>query len=200
MPEGLDPKYWDGSTGLKIADYLKDSLPVLSAHAARQAAIPEKPEGYELKLPEDFKPPQGVEIKFDDKDPRIPLARTVAKELGLGQDGFSKLLALDAQIQLHADQALQAVITAESAKLGDKFPARKAAVEAFLTANVGEDGLKALMPQVRSAAAFEALEKLIAKAAATGVPGSEGSPPAPPKPAEVPMKDRWYGGSQQKAS
>src|SRR6266700_7648161 len=166
-PEGLPSKYWDAATGTKWGDYLKDSLPIITAHAAREASLPIAPENYKAELPPDFQGPKGVEVKIDEKDPRLPLARTIAHELKLGQDGFSKLLAADAQMKVAELRVIDAAVRQEQAKLGENFEARKTAVESFLEGRLGKGSVQVL-PSIRTAAQFEMIEKLIAMATATG--------------------------------
>ncbi|MCC6314819.1 MAG: hypothetical protein IT337_12495 [Thermomicrobiales bacterium] len=201
MPSGLDPKYWDATNGLKTDDLLKDfgELSAYRAQAeARLAEVPDKPEGYKLELPADFQVPEEFKeaFKLDESDPRLPHARALAKELGLPQGAFAKLIALDARLQIEAAQQAQAQMTAEMAKLGDKFPARREAVNAFVRANLTPEQAAGLEGIATSAAAFEAIEALIAKATTTRIPGTQPEPARPPQP--VPQAERWYG-SQQKA-
>lgn len=219
MPQGLPTQYWDATKGALNTDTLvKDFIaaqPVLTRHAAR----PEKPELYKAELPEDFTKalPEGVEVKFDPKDPvRGPIlaeAQKLAHEIGVDQPTFSRLLALQGQLEVKQMQAFHvaetARIEADIKALGENYPKRAEAVVNFVKAAVtGDDKTKtekaaALADIVDRGgkAAFEALEDLMARATASSIPG--GSPPAPPppKPADIPIEQRWYGpGSQQKAS
>jgi hypothetical protein len=207
MPEGLPPAYWDATAGKVNADaVLKDFIPQhkrLSEIDARLAAVPEKPEGYKLELPTDFAVPQGMTVKFDDKDPRVAAARTFAKEHGLGQDAFSKMLAFDAQQKVAEFNAALANIEAEQKKLGEKFPEREKAMTTFVSSTLtGTNEQKvakhaALQRVLTDAAAFEALEDVINKVGGSRIPGA--GPQDPPKPPEQPLTDRWYG-TQQKVS
>lgn len=211
MPDGLPPKYWDASAGLKSEDLVKDFIGLSTAAEARIAARPEKPELYKAELVPDFKAPEGVNIKFDDKDPiRGPIlaeARALAHEIGVDQPTFSKLLTLQAKLEVAtrtADQAAADAAHAASVKrLGDKFPERKAAVDSFVNAALsGDEKTKtakgaALAAMVTDADAFEALEDLIARANATRIPGDKPADP-PPGPAAMRAADRWY--QPQKAS
>lgn len=207
MPEGLPPALWDAANGkVNEGEAVKSVIELSkfkSEYDTRMAAVPEKPEGYKLELPADFAVPQGMTVKFDEKDPRVAAARTFAKEHGLGQDAFSKMLAFDAQQKVAEFNAALANIESEQKKLGEKFPEREKALTAFvastLTGTTEQKTAKhkALQMVLTSADAFEALEDIINKTAGSRVPGA--GPQDPPKPPEQPLTDRWYG-AQQKVS
>lgn len=198
MPE----QFWDGEAKAVKPEFgahyselstLKQSLDALKAR---------KPEDikFELKLPDAVKVPDGMELKIDEKDPRVPVLRQLAVEHGLDQDVVNKLVALDAQQKIEAHAAEVARVAAEDAKLGANGKDRKAAAAAWVS------GFKDLSPDERAeigvltatAAGVTLLEKIIAKANGA-VPGAGGNPPSPPKPAEIPIEQRWYG-AQQKAN
>jgi hypothetical protein len=209
MPEGLPPQYWDASHGLKTEALVKDFVGLKTSADARTASRPEKPELYKAELAADFKLPEGVNIKFDDKDPIagpiLTEARTLAHELGIDQPTFSKLLTLQAKLELGRANALVAKQQVEMAatvkKLGDNFETRKAALDKYISAALsGTEQAKtakgaAIASLVTSAEAFEALEDLIARAN-TVIPGTQNNQD-PPKPAQQRAADRWY---PQKAS
>lgn len=206
MPEGLPPALWDATTGtVKVDDLTKQFIETTKASAARAATIPEKPEGYKLEYPTKFSEPLKAlepfkdKLTIDEKDPRIPLLRAVAHEHGLPQTAVSDVLAIDAMGKLLAEQANDARMTAETAKLGEKGPARQAALANFLNAHLSPEEVGALaIDKVQSAAAFAAFEKLMTIFTSSSIPGNQ--PQTPTTPAAVPMKDRWYGGTQQKVS
>ena len=143
---------------------------------------------YELSFPEGFTPATG--IKIDDKDPRIAPARQLAKELGLDQRAFSRLLQFDAEIAAAAVQRADTTHAAEVKKLGTSYDARRAALETAVKARLGGDeqafneftsGIS-----VHSARGFELLEQVfgLAAGAARGI-----------DPQRADMAARWYGGN-----
>lgn len=207
MPEGLPPALWDATNGKVNEPAAVKSVIELSKfkseYDTRMAAVPEKPEGYKLELPTDFAVPTGMQVTFDDKDPRVAAARLFAKEHGLGQDAFSKMLAFDAQQKVADFNTALANIEAEQKKLGEKFPEREKALTTFVASTLtGTNEQKsakhaALQRVLTDAAAFEALEDIINKVGGSRIPGP--GPQDPPKPPEQPLTDRWYG-AQQKVS
>jgi hypothetical protein len=202
-PEGLPTTYWDDKANAVRTDYLVKDFVGLhkfkSDADARMAAVPEKPEGYKLELPQDFEVPAGAKITFDEKDPRMVAARTWAKEAGLDQGQFSKLLTLEAQRTVGEYKAALANIEAEQAKLGEKFPEREKALTAFvataLTGNAEQKAAKhkALQMVLTSAAAFEGFEDIMNKLAGSKIPGAPSVDPPVPQPKS--HADRiWPGG------
>lgn len=144
MPEA----HWDAQAG-KVKDtfgqHLSDLTAFKAAEDVRRNALPQKPEDYKYELPKDFQAPQGLEFKFNESDPNLQAARAVAKELGISQDGFSKLLGLYAGTKVNETQAIKGAYDAEVAKLGSAGPARVSAVTQFLNGILGEDGARPLV-------------------------------------------------------
>lgn len=199
MPEGLPPALWDPATGVKTDEVVKGFIDLhkfKSEHDARLAAVPEKPEGYKLDLPQDFEIPAGIKITFDEKDPRLAAAREFAKANGLDQAAFSKMLAFDAMQTVAAYKSELANIEAEQGKLGEKFAEREQALTAFVksaltgTAEQRAAKHKALQHVLTSAAAFEGLEDIINRLGGSKIPGSREEPPAAPQPRM--LKDILY--------
>lgn len=203
MPEGLPETFWDADArSVKLPDLIQSYSEAAAVKAEREtylASLPKEAKDYkiELKLPEGFKPPEGVELKIDDKDGRIPPLREFAKKHQLSQDALNDLIWLDAQNQLEMMKREDDALQAEFAKLGENGKTRKDAADAYLKANLSNDEYEALKPYVTSAVAFGAIEKLITKATAQRVPPGNEPPRQEQKPTPR-VADRFYG--QQKAS
>jgi hypothetical protein len=180
----------------EVANFHKTETERLAALAAR------KPEDikFEVKLPETVKVPDGMDIKINDKDPRVPILREMAIKRNWDQDTVNELVALDAQMQIQNHAAEQTRIAAEDAKLGSNAKARKESVGNWLKGlkdrnEFSAEEYEAVRVYATDAAAVSALEKIIAKANGS-VPGAGGGDP-PQKPAEVPMAKRWYDSTQK---
>lgn len=181
-PEGLPDGLWDTATnGLNVAA-ISELHKFKTEADARAASVPTDPNGYKAELLADFKAPEGMSIEFDENDPVLGEARTVAKELGLDQASFSKLLTIHTKAQLANLAAQDAVIGEEQKKLGDKAGERIGAVESYLKANLGGDEYSALQSVATSAAAVTALEKLIAKANGGIIPADPNGGEQQPQP------------------
>jgi hypothetical protein len=130
-------------------------------------------EAYKAELPADLKLPAGVEIKYDDRDPvhgeALAEARTLAREAGLDQATFSKLLAVHARYELRQHDVEIARTNIERQSISG-FEGRKSAMVAFLDRHLSSDQSTALKAGVHSRAAFEAIETLIAKATGRAAP------------------------------
>jgi len=169
-PEGLPEDLWDATAGApKVDDLVKrfgDLAKFKGDHDARLSQRPEKPDAYAADLPKDFQVPQGMEFKVDPADPLLQLGRQIAHEAGLSQDEFTaKLVAPYAKHLLEQQRAAATAEAerraAEVAKLGENASARLDTVTSWLKANLsGEEG-EALAGVITSAAAVQAVEKLI---------------------------------------
>lgn len=172
-PDWLPDTFFDPKSGPKVDDIKRafterDELRAFkAADDSRKLTLPQKPEDFKLELPKDFKAPEGVEIKFDEKDPLLAQARQTALELGVDQTGFSRLLALHAGALAGTEQQFKAAQDAELTKLGAAGPARITAVNTFLDAK----GYGALKPMMVSAEIVQALEKLMADTRSQGGAG-----------------------------
>lgn len=179
-PQGLE-KYWDAQGAKLNTDALAKDYTELSGFKKAQddlrASLPKTPDDYkfEFKAPQDFKLPDGVQFKVDPKDPRIPLVREVAAKHALPQAVIDDLVFADAKLKIAEHQQNLEIVAAEKAKLGEKGQARMDAVKAFL----GDD-FEPLSLALDSAEAFQALERLIARATNSGVPAGGGAGDPPP--------------------
>jgi len=206
-PDYIPETYWDGTAnsikpefGQHYAEVAKFYQTETEKRAALAARKPEDIK-FEVKLPDTVKVPEGMELKIDAKDPRVPIIREMALKNGWDQDTVNGLVALDAQQKIQAHAAEMERVKAEDAKLGEKAPDRKAAVGNWLkglkdSAKLTGDEYEAVRIYATDAATVTALEKIMAMANGS-IPGNRGDPP--PKPAEVPITDRWYP-QKQKAS
>lgn len=116
----------------------------------------------------DFVVPQGVEYKFNDTDPLLAQAKSLAHQLGIPQDGFSKLLGLYAGAQVATEQQIATARNAEIGKLGPTGPARVDAASTFFKAHLGEADGKQLMSRMVTASDIAIAEKLMARFASQG--------------------------------
>ncbi len=176
-PEYIPEKFWDAEKGAPKIDELGKSYVELERlagelkrkvgakreewakelEAERLAHRPEKPEAYEAKLPEDLA--EAVELAND--HPLMAWWREFAWERGLGAEEFNAGLERFVRWQLESAKAQEQALEEELAKLGDHGPQRVQHVEGWIRTRLGEDGVAALEPLLRSAAAIEALEKLM---------------------------------------
>jgi hypothetical protein len=175
-PEGLPDTYWDDAAGVKPEAYSR-LAELEAADAARRAGVPESADKYELKVADTIVGLDGKPIQFDAADPLVAGIMPVLHELGMSQEGVSKLLGAYAAQEIEAAKEQAAFVTAEQAKLGDAHKARTAAIHASVVAAVGADDAEAIRQSMTTAAGVIALEKLVAKV--TGVAVGAAPPAAP---------------------
>lgn len=191
-PEWLPETHWDAATSAIKPDFGTHYAELTNFHKttteAQQALAARKPEDikFEIMLPETVKVPDGMQLKIDDKDPRVPVLRDLAVKHGLSQDVITSLVALDAQMQIEGHAAEQSRIAAEDQKLGANAKDRKAAVGNWLKGlkdrnEITAEEYEAVRVYAVDAASVSAFEKIIAKAAGT-VPGTTPAPPPAPPP------------------
>lgn len=106
---------------------------------SRKLTLPADPSAYELKLPDNFVSPPGIEFKFDEKNPALQQAREFAHQNGFSQQQFSHMMALHAAAEVASTQALKTARDAEVAKLGATGSARVTAIETFLRGHLGDE-------------------------------------------------------------
>ena len=158
-----------GQNGKEFTLGADDVSRPMEQHAAdlqRKATTPVDPSGYEPKLPDTFKAPEGTEIRIDHADPALADLKAWAYQRGMSQSDFSDVLSIYAQRQAREASAFAAARTAEVQKLGVNASARIDAVANWWRAQSGDDGR--VLDQVRSdsgndtarVAAVRALEEM----------------------------------------
>lgn len=206
-PDWLPEAHWDAKAGIKpefgqhyteLATFQKTETEKAAALKARKAEDIK----FEIKLPDTVKVPEGMELKIDAKDPRLPAIRDMALKHGWSQEQVNDLVAFDAMQKIADHKAESDRIVAEDKKLGEKVTERKDAVLSWAKGlkekgDISAEEFEEIRLTGGSAAGVSLLEKLIAKASGA-VPGTSGHQPQP-KPADTPMEQRWYG-PQQKVS
>jgi len=173
-PDWLAEQFWDAEKGeIKGADlkaYLDDLAAFKAAEDSRRAAVPEKPDAYELKLPADWKAPDGFDFQLDANDPMVNFGRQIAHQLGLDQAGFERLVGEYAKHQIAELQNIEALKGKQLEALGPKGADRVAAVKNFLTAKLGPEVMPFFEHLLQFAPAVEGLERLI-RTVTSGGPG-----------------------------
>lgn len=174
-PEGLPEQFWDGETGSVKFDDLGKSYNELSAFQAEQqsrlAAVPESPDGYELKLPSDIKMPDGYTFALDANDPMVALGRETAKQAGLDQAGFEKLVGSYAEFQAKQTADIAAAEAAQIKALGPQGKQRADAAKTWLVAKFGPEAPSFFEVPLKTKAGVEYLERMMRMTTAGGAPG-----------------------------
>ena len=159
----------------------------VAADDVRRLALPQNPDDYKIALPADFKPPEGIEFKFNEADPNLAQARAVMHDIDSGkisgQEAFSKLLGLYAGAQVASTAAINAARTAEVGKLGANGTARVTAVTTFFKSFLGEAEGAQLASRMFTARDIEIAEKLVQKVASQGGAPFRSNGREPPQPA-----------------
>lgn len=206
-PEWLPEDQWDTTSNAikpEFGTHYNEVKSFYDTEQARKAALPQKPEDIkfdEIKLPEGVTAPDGMELKINADDPRIPVIRDMAIKRGWDQDTVNELVALDARMQIDAHNVEMQRVAAEDQKLGANAKDRKDAVGNWLRGlkdrnQLSADEYNAVRVYAIDAAAVTALEKIMAMASGS-VPSGGGHDPET-KPAEVPLAERWYGATTPK--
>lgn len=177
-PEGLDDKFWDDASGLKVGDLVSHLRDLETKAAERTANVPGEGEAYDLALPDGFEKPEGIEIEFKTDDPLWTDFQDIARAEGVSKDAFGKFVGAFAKYQIAAQQADIDAYVAEKTALGANADARIKAAETYLKANLPTAQAEALGGALISKAGVEALETLIklksGPTAATNVTTSPG--------------------------
>ena len=186
-PEGLPDTYWDDAVGVKPEAYSR-LAELEAAEEARRAGVPESADKYALTLPEPIIGLDGKPVEFDAADPLAAAVLPVLHDLGIPQEGVSKLLGAFAKQELEAARQQEAFVAAEQAKLGAAHATRTTAIHNAVTAAIGAEGAEALRRNMSDAAGVMALEQLVSK-----LNGPAISAAPQPVPAVPDVATRLYG-------
>jgi hypothetical protein len=171
---------------LKIGDLELSSTDVqalLQRHAleeSRKATVPTDAKGYEIRLPENFTLPDGIEWAFDVGHPVMgPLlarAQEIAHRAGMSQDTFQEMLGLHVAHQIQEQQLFNRARVVELDKLGAMASVRVDAVKTWVHGMIGEaaPALLKVLEQAPMASTIVAFEKLMRAHISQGVSGSPG--------------------------
>lgn len=185
-PDYIPETFWDADKGFKAEDL--NSLLAFKAEADSKAAgLPESPDKYEVKVPHEFKLPDGVTlpngpdgkpldintlIKSD--DPRIEAVRKFAHTNGFDQAQFEGLVGMGVALDLAEKSRFDAAIQAEVEKLGGKGQERVNSVMQWLGAKVGGELAAAVEPMIMTAKQIQAFEAIMRLNRGVG-PGNSGA-------------------------
>lgn len=164
-PDWLPESIWDADKGFRKDQF--DSLVALKAETdSRAATLPTAADKYEVKLPADFKLPDGVELPqgekvIDEKDPRVQAAREYAFKNKMSQADFESLLAFGANMDMAERSRLKDAVTAERDKLGGRAVDRIKAVTTWLDAKLGAETAASLHAMMFTSKQIEAFERLM---------------------------------------
>jgi hypothetical protein len=173
-PEYIPEAHWDAATSAPkptFGDYVKENVAFKAAQDSRRLTLPQKPEDYKFGLSPEFKPPQGIEFKLDEKDPLVGQYRQFALTHGLDQAAFTKGLDLIAAVRLGDAQSFETAKADQLGKLGVNAPARITAVTQWLSAMAGDKAaaMVKVLEMAPMASTVEAFETIMQKATSQGM-------------------------------
>lgn len=167
--------HWDSAAGkikdeAKFGEWVSGNAAAAAADASRRAQIP-APDAYKLGTSQNFKPPEGLAFKIDDKDPLWSQARAWAHKNGLSQEAFAEAVDLVAGRDIGTAQSVKASFDGEVAKLGASGPARVDAALQWMNAMGGPKaaGLTKILKIAPLAETIEAVEALMSRFTSQGV-------------------------------
>lgn len=183
-PAYIPETFWDSASGQvkdkEFGEHLNELSAFKAADDVKRLSRPQKPDEYQVALPQDFKAPEGIDFKFNDGDPLLAQARTAAHEMGLTQDQFSKMLGIYAGSRIGETQAFANAKTAEIAKLGPAGSTRVTAVTTFLNSALGPEAAP-LIDSIWTASAIQSWEKLITRLSGQGAGSFSSAHREPPE-------------------
>lgn len=154
-PEDVPEKFWDAEKKEVKNDAVLTSYLELEKQFGSFTGAPDE---YIAALSDELKE-QGVELA--DEDPMIETAKEFAKEVGMNQDGFSKLMNLYGMVELAKKTADQEAIAADIASLGDNADRRLNNLTQWANKNLGADMQEGFKDLAVGADAVKALEQIV---------------------------------------
>jgi hypothetical protein len=165
-----DDAFWDAEKnelkGKDLAARFTEMATRIAADDVRKGTLPQSPDAYKVELPADFKPPTGVEFKFDANDPILKQAQAWAHGAGLTQEQFQQSLGLYAAAKVGEQSQIDTARQAELTKLGPTAASRIDAVTRWMSgidASANKQDARALASMLVNAPIIEAFERLITK-------------------------------------
>lgn len=168
MPESFFDAEKKEVKGAELRKHLDELATFKAADDSRRASLPQTAEGYELKLPDGFAAPEGIEVKLDVNDPMLKDAKAMAHAKGWSQKDFSDALGVVATMKATEAKAYETAKTKNLEALGAKGPERIDAVTRWLNANGSEAEIKPIIATLATAAHVTFFEKIISKLSSQG--------------------------------
>jgi len=168
VPENFFDKEKNEVKGADLRKHLDELATFKAAEDSRRAALPQTPEAYEIKLPETFKAPEGIDVRIDPNDPMLKTARELAHAKGWSQSDFSEALGVVATMKASEAATYETLKAKNLEALGPKGPERIDAVTRWLNANGSEAEVKPIIATLATAAHVTFFEKMISKLSSQG--------------------------------
>lgn len=173
-PDWLPEGFWDKDKNEIKGGDLRKQLDDLTAFKAEQdiraTTLPKSAEDYQVKLPDDFKAPEGIAFEFNKDDPLLAAARTAAHELKLDQGAFSRMLGIYAASKIGEIQVTNAAREKQLQGLGAAAPQRITAAATWVRAAGGPkaETLAATLEKYPVADYVETIEALAKRMSSQG--------------------------------
>lgn len=177
--EGEAPEWFKGDKYNSVADQAK-AYKDLEGRFGSFTGAPEEYEPVELR--EELKE-MGIEIAAD--DPMMEEALKFAKETNMNQEGLNKMVNLYANVQAAEQKALQEYKAEELKALGSNAETRVNNLNAWANANLPPELMEGFQGMAQSAAAVQAMERLVAMTRAAPMNANAASPVSGPTAEDV---------------
>lgn len=193
-PEGGEPSwFWnedqpgsgDTPEWLKADKYktVADQAKAYTDLEKKLGAFTGAPEEYETPKAEDFASsielPEGVDFNIDPEDPLLQTFIPMAKEMGVSQEGFNKLVGMYIQQQANDYASTMTSMAEEKERLGANAEERLGNIDRWAKANMDDELYQKLANSLTTAEAVEAVEHLIGKARNSKLPNPAEITPRP---------------------
>ncbi len=169
MPESFFDTEKNEVKGAELRKHLDELATFKAADDSRRASLPQSPEGYEIKLPEGFKAPEGIDVQPNVNDPLYKTAQAMAHAKGWSQQDFSDALALAATMKANEVQAYETLKAKNLEALGANKEKRIDPVTQWLVARYGEKA-KPMIASMATAEQVEIWENIIQTVTSQGTP------------------------------
>lgn len=170
----------------------------------KQAAIPKDPAGYKVELAPEvitelaakYKEVPAVDIKLDPEHPLIAAAQQILHKHKASPEIMSEMAREFLDFQIAAKAWDQRYLLDQFAQLGPQATAsaRYRALTASATAQLSAADAEVLTNEIRSAAGFNVIERLLLQRANQGVSQPNGGAHETPAPPPVKWEDKLYPG------
>jgi len=168
-PENVPEKFWDAENkSVRTDDVLKSYTEL----EGRFGSFTGAPDDYAVGVSEELKE-AGVEINSD--DPMVEEAIKFAKDAGMNQEGFGKLINLYGTMELARNNAEKEAVTADIASLGDNADRRLNNLNQWASKNLPTDLVEGFKDAAVSADAVKAIEQLVSMTRAAPVEANDSS-------------------------